>query len=82
MFKLKAIVSGFSTIIKIFKMLFDIILSFFETIGMVFRYLYTIVNLAFDVILTFPAWLKAFAVITISISIFYIIINREAGRSD
>lgn len=79
---MKAIVSGFSTIINIFKMIFDIIMSIFETLAMVLRYLFTIVSLAFEVIVSFPSWLKAFAVITLSISICYIIIGRNAGKSD
>lgn len=79
---MKAIVSGFSTIINIFKMFFDIIMSIFETLAMVLRYLYTIVSLAFEVIVSFPSWLKAFAVITLSISICYIIIGRNVGKSD
>lgn len=63
-------------------MFFDIIMSIFETLAMVLRYLFTIVSLAFEVIVSFPSWLKAFAVITLSISICYIIIGRNAGKSD
>lgn len=79
---MKGIINAFSTLINIFKMLFDIIMSFFETIAMVFRYLLTIVDLAFDTILTFPSWIQAFAIITISISIAYILIGRNVGKSD
>jgi len=64
------------------KMLFDIVMSFFETIGMVFRYLLTIVNIVFETILTFPPWINAFAIITISISIAYFLIGRNGGKSD
>lgn len=79
---MKAIISGFTTIINMFKMVFDIIMSVFETLVMVFRYLITIVNLGFTTIATLPSWLKAFALITLSISICYFLIGRNTGRSD
>ena len=63
-------------------MIFDIIMSIFETMAMVFRYLITIVEIAFSTIATLPNWLKAFAIITISISIAYFLIGRNAGKSD
>lgn len=58
------------------------IMSVFETIAMVFRYLITIVDIAFDTIATLPPWIKAFAIITVSISIAYIIIGRNVGKSE
>lgn len=79
---MKGIINAFSTLINMIKMLFGIIMDTFSTIGMVFKYLITIVNLAFNVIASFPPWLKAFATITISISIAYFIIGRETGKSD
>lgn len=79
---MKAIISGFKWLIDVITKLFDILMSVFETIGMVFRYLITIVDIAFDTIATLPAWLSGFAVITVSLSIAYIIIGRNAGKSD
>lgn len=79
---MKGIINAFSTLINIIKMFFDIIMDTFATIGMVFKYLITIVGLAFNVIATFPSWLKAFALVTISISIAYFIIGRNVGKSD
>lgn len=79
---MKAIVSGFKFLIDTIKMLFGFISSVLNTIVLVFRYLITIIDLAFDTILTFPDWIKAFAVITISISIGYFLIGRNVGKSD
>ena len=79
---MKGIINAFQAIIDFFKMIFDIVMGFFETLAMVFRYLITIVDLAFDTIMTFPDWIKAFAVITVSISIAYILIGRNAGKSE
>lgn len=79
---MKGIINGVKTLIDIFKMIFDIIMGVFETIAMVFKYLITIVDIAFDVILTFPSWLHAFALITICISIAYFLIGRNGGKSE
>jgi hypothetical protein len=78
----KGIINGVKTLINIFKMIFDIIMGVFETFTMVFKYLITIVDMAFDVILTFPSWLHAFALITICISIAYFLIGRNGGKSE
>lgn len=79
---MKGILNAFSTLINTIKMLFEIIMSMFETLGMVFTYLISIVDIAFETILTLPEWLKAFAIITVSISIAYILIGRNVGKSD
>ena len=79
---MSGILNAFSFLINTIKMLVGIVMDTFKTIGMVFKYLITIVNLAFNVIVTFPPWLKAFATITISISIAYFIIGRNVGKSE
>lgn len=79
---MKGIIAGLTSLINIFKMLFNILMNIFGTIALVFGYLISIVNLAFTTILTLPNWLKAFAIITIAISICYIIIGRNIGKSD
>lgn len=79
---MKGIINAFKTLIDMIKMIFSIIMGIFETIAMVFKYLITIVGLALDSLATLPSWLKAFAVITISISIAYFLIGRNTGKSD
>ncbi len=79
---MKGIINGVSTLIKTIKLLFNVIMNIFSTIAMVFRYLITIVELAFNAIITLPPWIKSFCVITISISIAYILIGRNTGKSD
>ncbi len=79
---MKAIVNGFSFIINLFKTIFSIIMNLFKTIGMLFQYLITIINIAITTIATLPPWLRAFAILTISISTIYIIVGRNTGKSD
>lgn len=76
------IINAFSTLINTIKMVFDIIMSVFSTLVMVFQYLLEIINLVFVTLATLPDWIKAFAVITVSISIAYFLIGRNAGKSD
>lgn len=79
---MRGIIDTLSNFIDIIKMFFNIIMSIFKTLGMVLRYLLTIVELAFDSILLLPDWLKAFAIVTISISIAYFLIGRSGGKSE
>lgn len=79
---MRGIIDTLSNFIDIIKMIFNIIMSIFKTLGMVLRYLLTIVELAFDSILLLPDWLKAFAIVTISISIAYFLIGRSGGKSE
>lgn len=79
---MKAVINGFKWIITFFKTIFSIISTIFETIATAFTYLITIIQLVIGTIATLPNWLKAFALITLSISIVYFIIGRQTGKSD
>ena len=79
---LRAIVNFFKTIVDTISLLFSIVMSIFETLGMAIKYLITIVGLAIDTVATLPSWLKAFALITIAISVAYFLIGRDTGKSD
>lgn len=79
---MKGIINTLTNFIDIIKMIFNIIMSIFKTLGMVLKYLLTIVELAFESIVLLPDWLKAFAVVTISISIAYFLIGRSGGKSE
>lgn len=79
---MQAIIDGFDWLISSFKMVFDFIGNTFETLGMAFKYIYTIVRLATDLIGTFPTWLQAFGLISVTICAIYMVIGREAGKSD
>lgn len=78
---MKYIVNAFKTLIDIIKLLFDIVMGIFDTLALAFNYLLKVVNLAFAVVDTLPDWLKAFAIITLAISIVYFIIGRNAGKN-
>lgn len=79
---MSAIIDGFNWIIDFFRTIFDFITNTFTTLAMVFQYIFTIVEVATNVILSLPTWLQAFGLITISVCAVYIIVGRDAGKSD
>ncbi len=79
---MKGIINFFHFLSTIIKTVFGMVMDIVSTIGMVFKYLISIVQIAFEVIATFPPLIKAFAIITLSISIAYFVIGRNAGKSD
>ena len=79
---MRAIVSGFTWLINAIKTIFTFIMNIFQSITMLFTYLIHIVNVVLTTILTLPPYIQAFAYITISICIIYIIVGRHSGKSD
>lgn len=79
---MRAIVNGFKWLINAVKLIFTFIMNFFKAITMLFNFLINIINVAFTTILTLPPYIQAFAYITIAISIIYIIVGRNSGKSD
>lgn len=79
---MNGIINSFKWIINFFKTIFNIFSTIIETITTAFRYMLTIIDLCIDTIATLPIWLKAFALITMSISLLYFIIGRNTGKSD
>lgn len=78
---MKGIINAFSTIINMFKMVWNILMGFFETLAMVFNILVSVVNVVINTIASLPAFIKAFALITICISLAYFLIGRDTGKS-
>lgn len=79
---MKGILSGLEAIIEGIKMAFTFIGTIFKTLGLAIGYVVTIVQMSLDLALTLPTWLQAFAIITITISVIYFLIGRNAGKSD
>ena len=79
---MRAVISGFKWLISTIKVLISFLMNFFQAIAMLFVYLIHIINVAFTTIITLPGYIQAFAYITIAISIIYIIVGRNSGKSD
>lgn len=79
---MKGILSALKWFIDIIKLLFNTLMNIFKILGKVFQILFQIVNIAFTTILSMPTWLQAFMVITIIVSVMYVVLGRESGKSD
>lgn len=75
-------IKALKDILNFIRTLFSIVMNIFKTIGNAFTYLISIGQTVISVLATFPAWLQAFGMITLTISIAYFMIGREAGKSD
>ena len=76
------IINAFKWLIQTIKTTFSILMTIFQTIAMAFNYLLQIVNIVINLIATLPVFIRAFALITLAISITYFIIGRNAGKSE
>lgn len=75
-------IKALKDILNFIRTLFSIVMNIFKTIGNAFNYLISIGKTVISVLATFPSWLQAFGMITLTISIAYFMIGREAGKSD
>lgn len=75
-------IKALKEILNFIRTLFSIVMNIFKTIGQTFNYLLSIGQTILAVLATFPSWLQAFGMITLTISIAYFMIGREAGKSD
>ena len=79
---MKAVAQGFNWLIDFFKNLYEFLMTMISGLILAFRYLYKMMGLAIDLILELPDWLQAFGIITISITVMYFVIGRNAGKTE
>lgn len=79
---MKAIVDAFTWLISTIKMLVDFVISMITSIIYLFQYLGTIMQIVTSFIATLPGWLIAFGSISLTVSILYITLGRNAGKND
>lgn len=79
---LGSIVSGLKNIIKFIKFFIRIINQLLNNTTRVIKYVLAIVPKIYAYILTMPAFLQIFATITIGVSVAYLLLGREHGKSD
>lgn len=76
------LLNGIKNIIGMFKSIFDMIMSFFKILILMFQYLVKILTILGDIALSSPLWLKTFILLTTAISVIYLILGRNTGKSD
>lgn len=76
------ILNGIKNIIGMFKSIFDMIMSGFKMLILMFEYLVKIITILGDVAISSPLWLKTFISITAAVSVIYLILGRNTGKSE
>lgn len=79
---MKAIVSGFETLLTIIKTLFGMIENLFKGLGYMFLYVGTVWTKLAIIIRQMPGWVSGFMLATLLFSILYLIVGRNGGKSD
>lgn len=79
---MKGIINGFSFIINLFKSIVDMFMYIIKSIITMFRIIGGIINIIFELMNTLPYWLTAFISVTLMVSVLYIIVGRNPGKSD
>lgn len=79
---MEAIAQGFQWLIDTITQIWEFFMSMLSGIMLAFRYLFVIMELAIKTIGNLPDWLQAFGIITISITVMYFVIGREAGKTE
>lgn len=79
---MKAIVKGIKNIIDFLKFAIRIVNTILHNTLRVVKYLLAILPKIGGIILTLPPFIQIFASITIGVSVAYLLVGREHGKSD
>lgn len=79
---MKLIFDYFMRLVSIFEVFWNFVLTFFENMIMLFKYILHSMALATQCILSMPTWLQVFATLTLSVSVLYLIVGRQGGKSE
>lgn len=76
---MKALISTIKGLFDAIMIPFKILKAGITALLNLIKYLGQAMSIAFSFISTFPEWLQTFAIITISISILYMVLGRKGG---
>ena len=79
---MKEVVSGFETLLTLLKTGFEMIMNIFKGLGYMLLYTNTMFTKLAYLIAQLPGWVNAFMMATLGISILYLILGRQGGKSD
>lgn len=79
---IQAVVDAISNLIEFIKILWMFIVNIISSLITALAYIATIIPKVLTLIATLPSWLIAFATITLGISVAYIIVGRQGGKSE
>lgn len=78
---MKQIITFFQGIIQIFISIWNFLSNTFKILADILVFAYNIVIYAISVIGSLPTWLQAFATLSISISVIFLILGRQGSEN-
>lgn len=76
---MKYIINCFEFLITTIRTIWDFFVGLLENLLMLIEYLTIVAEICYETIESMPSWLQSFAIITILISVLYMILGRETG---
>lgn len=77
-----AIIKAINNLIENIQSIWEFIQNIFSGLTVAFDILGRIITMAIEFLLTWPAYIQAFAVVTIIISVVFFLVGRTSGKSD
>lgn len=79
---MQGILNAFDFIISTIKSVWAFFMGIVDNTILLIKYIGKALELAYDCIAQMPSWLQAFAFVTVSVSVLYLILGREGGKSN
>lgn len=79
---MQGILDGIDFIIATIKSVWEFFTGLVENLILLVKYIGKALSLATQCVAEMPTWLQVFALVTISVSILYLILGREGGKSN
>lgn len=79
---MQGILNAFDFIISTIKSVWAFFIGIVENLILLVKYIGKALVLAGQCVSEMPTWLQVFATVTISVSVLYLILGREGGKSD
>ena len=79
---MKGILNAFDFIISTIKSVWAFFMGIVDNTILLVKYVGKALSLAYECVEQMPAWLQIFAFVTISVSVLYLILGREGGKSN
>lgn len=78
---MKGIISIFENLINIIKTIFSIVTNFFKSIGVLLQIVTSVIANIVSLTADLPPYITAFVMATIAVSVLFIVLGRQGGKS-
>ena len=78
---MKWLVDALSWIVNLFKTIWSFFLGLIDNLIMLVGYIGDALRLAYNMVDSLPDWLKVFALLTLTVTVLYLVLGRNTGGS-